>query len=91
MAAWFTAAPPFLPDVIKLTGPLFTRSRAQDRGPKLLDTQIAEPQNVEATKALAAEMQKTTDALEHDLRAARMRSVPALTGGLLAFALGTRP
>lgn len=99
MAAWFTPLLPFIPEAIKLTSPLFTRSRAQDKGPEVLDTQIAElqsaaTQNAEATKALAAEMQKTIDALKvgadalaKELRAARLLSVVAVTAAVLAFAL----
>ena len=99
MAAWFTAALPFIPDVIKLASPLFTRSKPQDHVPDIVVTQIAElqtasAQNTEALKALAAEMQKTIDALQigaealaRDLRMARIVSIVAGTVALLSFAV----
>ena len=48
MAAWFTAALPFIPDVIKLASPLFTRSKPQDHVPDIVVTQIAELQTASA-------------------------------------------
>ena len=101
MAAWFTAALPFIPDVIKLASPLFTRSKPQDHVPDIVVTQIAElqtasAQNTEALKVLAAEMQKTIDALQigaealaRDLRMARIVSIVAGTVALLTFAVAT--
>jgi hypothetical protein len=99
MAAWFTAALPFIPDVIKLATPLFTRSKPQDHVPEVVVTQITElqnasAQNTEALKTLASEMQKTIDtlqaganALAKDLRAAKIVSLVAATTALLSFGL----
>ena len=93
MPGWFSAAAPYLVDIITLAKPLFTRAREGDRGPDVVAQQIAElqnaaTQNAETTRVLAAEMQKTLDALqtgalalEKQLRAARL-----LAGGALAVA-----
>lgn len=98
MAAWFSLLP-FIPDVLKLASPLFTRSKPQDKVPDVLSTQVVELQNAaiqntEAIRTLAAEMQKTIEAMQlgadtlaKDLRAARNLSIVAITAALLAFAL----
>lgn len=99
MAAWFTAALPFIPDVIKLARPLFTRSAPQDKVPDVVVTQISElqdvaAQNADAIKTLAVEMQNTiaslqvgAEALSKELRLARAVSTVAVTVAALAFAL----
>jgi len=99
MAAWFTAALPFIPDVIKLAKPLFTRSKPQDKVPDVVATQITELQdiaalNADAIKTLAIEMQNTINSLQvgaqalaKALKFARTVSIVAATTALLAFAL----
>jgi len=99
MAAWFTAALPFIPDVIKLARPLFTRSAPQDKVPDVVVTQISElqdvaAQNADAIKTLAVEMQSTitalkagAEALSAELRFASTVSLVAMTVAVLAFAL----
>ena len=99
MAAWFTAALPFLPDVIKLATPLFTRSKPQDKVPDVVATQIAElqdiaAQNSDAIKTLAIEMQNTINSLQVgaqalavELKLARTVSLVAVTAAVLAFSL----
>ena len=69
MAAWFTHALPYIPDLIKLAKPLFTRSRPQDQVPDVVARQITElqeiaAQNTDAIKTLAIEMQNTIDSLQ---------------------------
>ena len=99
MAAWFAAVLPFIPDVIKLATPLFTRTKPQDEVPDVLEKQIIELQdvatkNTEAIKTLAGEMQKTIDALQrgaillaNDLKFARTLSVVAATVAVIALCL----
>lgn len=70
MAAWFTAALPFIPDVIKLATPYFTRKPpTQDPAPGLVAQQIVElqdvaTQNADSIRMLAIEMQKTIETLQ---------------------------
>ncbi len=47
MSAWFTAVAPFLPDIIQMARPIFTRSKGADaeRRPDLVPKQIAELQD----------------------------------------------
>ena len=40
MAAWFVHALPYLPDLVKLARPLFTRARPQEQAPEVVATQI---------------------------------------------------
>jgi hypothetical protein len=99
MAAWFAALLPFIPDVIKLATPLFTRTRPQDAIPDVLEKQIIELQdvatkNAEAIKTLAGEMQKTIDVLQRgaisladELKFARTLSIVAAATAMLALCL----
>lgn len=99
MAAWFTHALPYIPDLIKLARPLFTRSRPQDQVPEVVARQITElqdiaAQNTEAIKTLAIEMQNTIDSLQagaealtQELRWMRMIAIVCLTAAILAVGL----
>jgi hypothetical protein len=74
MAAWFALAAPYLPDIIQLALPLFTRTKAQEKTPELHSQQVivqqitelqnAATQNADSIKLLATEMQKTIEALQ---------------------------
>jgi hypothetical protein len=69
MAAWYALAATYLPDIIKLTLPLFTRGKSQEKSPEVMAQQIAELQNAalqnaDSIKLMATEMQKTIDTLQ---------------------------
>jgi hypothetical protein len=69
MAAWFAIAAPLLPELMRAAMPLFTRTKPKDNVPEPLAKQISELQfavshNADSIKDLAAEMQKTIDALQ---------------------------
>ncbi|MGQ4659774.1 hypothetical protein [Lysobacter sp. F6437] len=99
MAAWFTAVAPFLPDIIQMAKPIFTRSKGEEKAPDLVPRQIAElqdaaAQNAESVRVLAAEMQQTLTALqqasgelERKLERANRLSLVAATAAVLAFAV----
>lgn len=99
MAAWFTHALPYIPDLIKLAKPLFTRSRPQDQVPDVVARQITElqdsaAQNTDAIKTLAIEMQHTidslqsgADALARELRWLRTMVVVCVVAAVLAAAV----
>lgn len=99
MAAWFSVVAPFLPDIIQMAKPIFTRSKSPVPKPDLVAKQIIElqdaaAQNADAIKVLAEEMQKTIASLrqasvELDLkliRANRLGLIAISTAGL-SFAL----
>lgn len=97
MAAWFALAAPYLPDIIQLALPLFTRNKTQEKIPELVVQQIAElqsaaTQNADSIKLLATEMQKTIEALqsgaailERKLRRAQLLAGIAGTIAVSAF------
>lgn len=99
MAAWFTAVAPFLPDLIQMAKPIFTRAKSEEKAPDLVPQQITElqdaaAQNAESVRLLAAEMQQTLTALqqasgelEHKLERANRLSLVAVTVAGLSFAL----
>lgn len=99
MAAWFAHALPYIPDLIKLARPLFTRSRPQDQVPEVVARQITElqdsaAQNTEAIKTLAIEMQNTinslqvgAEALAQELRLVRILAIVCVTAAMLAVGL----
>lgn len=99
MSSWLAIAVPYLPEIIHLARPLFTRNKNQDKAPEVVAQQIAELQtavadNVESIKKLALEMQQTidalqvgADALEKQLRRAHTINIIALTLAALAFGL----
>lgn len=97
MPAWYALAAPYLPDIIKLTLPLFTRVKSQDKVPDVVAQQITELQNAalqnaDSIKLMATEMQKTIDALqvgaallERRLQRAQLLATVATTIAVLAF------
>lgn len=99
MATWFAHALPYIPDLIKLAKPLFTRSKPQDQGPEIVARQISElqdsaAQNTDAIKTLAVEMQNTIDSLQagadalvKELRWARTISVVSIVAAMIAVGL----
>lgn len=98
MPGWFSAAAPYLLDIITLAKPLFTRGRDGDKndlvGQQIAELQSAATQNAETTRVLAAEMQKTLEALqtealalEKQLRAARLLAGAAMAVAALAVVL----
>lgn len=69
MAGWFALAVPYIPEIIKIARPLFTRTSTQEKSAEVVAQQIAELQtaviqNSESIKLLATEMQHTIDALQ---------------------------
>lgn len=97
MAAWYALAAPYLPDIIKLALPLFTRGKAPEKSPEIVAQQIAELQNAalqnaDSIKLIATEMQQTIDALqvgaaqlERRLQRAQLVATVAATTAALAF------
>ncbi|HEX5539411.1 MAG TPA: hypothetical protein VFX01_06450 [Methylophilaceae bacterium] len=95
--SWLAIAVPYLPEIIHLARPLFTRNKNQDKVPEVVVQQISELQsavtaNVDNIAKLAAEMQKTIDALqlgaealEKKLHRAHLLNIVALTMAALAF------
>ena len=60
MAAWFTAVAPFLPDIIQMAKPMFTRDKGAEKVPQQIkELQDAATQNADAIKQLAGEMEHT--------------------------------
>jgi len=69
MPAWFAIAAPYIPEIIKIARPLFTRNSAQEKSFEVLSQQIAELQtaaiqNAESIKIIASEIQHTVEALQ---------------------------
>jgi hypothetical protein len=74
MASWITVVAPYLPEIVRLARPMFTRKPpapddSLQRRLDLVDTQVAElqnaaGQNADAIAKLASDMQKTLDALQ---------------------------
>ncbi|RZA17293.1 MAG: hypothetical protein EOP93_13620 [Lysobacteraceae bacterium] len=99
MSPWINIAASYLPELITLTKPLFTRSKNAAPGPEMIEQQITELQaaatkNAESIKQLAVDMQKTIDAvqqasvlLERRLARTQMLLAVALTASCLSFAL----
>ena len=101
MSSWLAIAVPYLPEIIHLARPLFTRNKNADtdKTPELAAQQIAELQaavadNVENIKKLAMDMQQTidalqlaADALDKRLRLAHTINIVALTVSVLAFGI----
>lgn len=99
MAAWFAHALPYIPDLIKLARPLFTRSKPQDQVPEVVARQITElqeiaAQNTDAIKTLAIEMQNTinslqagAEALTNELRLVRALALVCVIAAILAVGL----
>lgn len=99
MAAWFTVVAPFLPDLIQMAKPIFTRPKDPVAAPDLVPQQIIElqdvaAQNAEAVKLLAEEMQNTIASLrqasvelDRKLVRANLIALVAATIAALSFAL----
>lgn len=97
MPTWFAIAAPYIPEIIKLARPLFTRNNSKDKPIEIVSKQIVELQtaaiqNSEAIKILASEMQRTMEAmqngalkLENKLKRARTLLVISITISLLAL------
>src|SRR3546814_5611581 len=69
MAAWFTVVAPFLPDIIQMAKPMFTRDKGADQVPQQIkELQDAATQNAGAVKQLAGEMQRTLASLQQGAR-----------------------
>ena len=69
MAGWLALAVPYIPEIIKIARPLFTRASPQEKSAEVMSQQIAElqsaaTQNADSIKLLASEMQHTIDALQ---------------------------
>ena len=65
MAAWFNVVAPFLPDIIQMAKPMFTRDKGADKIPQQIkELQDAATQNADAVKQLASEMQHTLASLQ---------------------------
>lgn len=99
MSSWLAIAVPYLPEIINLARPLFTRNKNQGKVSDITAQQISELQtavadNVESIKKLAMDMQKTidalqlgADALEKKLRRAHAINIVAMTTAALAFCI----
>ena len=97
MSAWFAIAAPYIPEIIKIARPLFTRGNPEKKTIEVAAQQIAELQtaaiqNSESIKLLATEMQHTLEALqkgaaelEKKLDRARTLLIVATTVSVLAF------
>lgn len=97
MAGWIAIAAPYIPEIIKLARPLFTRNSSKEKSIEVVAQQIAELQtaaiqNAESIKIIASEMQHTIEALqtgatklEKKLEQARMLLIIAVTVSVLAF------
>ena len=102
-ATWITLAAPYLPDIIKLARPLFTRTPPVDNthqlrmdviGEQIVELQDAATQNADSIRKLATDMQKTLELLQQGAELADRRLRPAsamlwvaTTVAVLAFAL----
>src|SRR5690606_12000600 len=65
MATWFTVVAPFLPDIIQMAKPMFTRDKGAEKIPQQIkELQDAATQNADAVKQLAGEMQRTLASLQ---------------------------
>lgn len=104
-AGWITVVAPYLPEIVRLARPIFTRTPpplvdlGQQRRNDVIDAQITElqdaaSQNADSIGKLAADMQKTIEALqlgaarvERRLLRAQALAVVATTAAVLAFGL----
>jgi hypothetical protein len=94
-AAWITVVAPYLPEIVRLARPIFTRTPpplvdlGQQRRNDVVDAQIVElqdaaSQNADSIGKLAADMQKTIEVLQ--LGAARMERQLVLSNRLAIVA-----
>jgi hypothetical protein len=99
MPTWFAIAAPYIPEIIKIARPLFTRNSSHEKSIEVVAQQIAELQtatiqNAESIKIIASEMQRTIDALqtaaaklEAKLEKARKLLIVSSTVSVLAICL----
>ena len=99
MPTWFAIAAPYIPEIIKIARPLFTRNNSQEKSIEVVAQQIAELQtatiqNAESIKIIASEMQRTIDSLqtaatrlEDKLEQARKLLIVSLTISVLAVCI----
>lgn len=99
MAGWFALAAPYIPEIIKIARPLFTRANPKEKSIEVVVAQIAELQtaaiqNTESLKMLATDMQHTIESLqkgsailEKKLDQARILLIVSSTIAVLAFCL----
>ena len=97
MVAWFAIAAPYIPEIIKIARPLFTKINSREKSIEVVAQQISELQaaviqNSESIKLLATEMQHTIEVLqssaaklEKKLECARMLLIISTTISILAF------
>ena len=99
MSSWLAIAVPYLPEIIHLARPLFTRNRNADtdKTPELAAQQIAELQRIYGLLHVHGELldvfhvvchrdlQLAADALDKRLRFAHTINIVALTAAVLAF------
>ena len=97
MSAWFAIAAPYIPEIIKIARPLFTRNNPKEKSIEVVTQQITELQtaaiqNAESIKLLATEMQRTIEVLqkvsaelEKKLDRARVVLIVTITISVLAF------
>lgn len=102
-ATWITIAAPYVPDIIKLARPLFTRTPPADNsqqlrldlvGEQITELQNAASQNADSIRKLATDMQKTlevlqlgSERLQKQLVTAQVLGLIAATAAILAFAV----
>jgi len=82
-ATWITIAAPYLPEIIKLARPLFTRTppqldnsqqlRMDVIGAQIVELQDAATQNADSIRKLATDMQKTIEVLQLGAERAEQR------------------
>ena len=102
-ATWITIAAPYVPEIIRLARPLFTRTPQVDNtqqlridviGAQITELQDAATQNADSIRKLATDMQKTIEVLqvgadraERQLRRSNQLVLVATTVATLAFLL----
>ena len=96
-ATWITIAAPYVPEIIRLARPLFTRTPvAADNSQQIrldvVSEQNAASQNADSIRKLATDMQKTLEVLqlgsermEKRLASANLLAIIATTAAVLAF------
>ncbi|ATD67027.1 hypothetical protein CNR27_05855 [Luteimonas chenhongjianii] len=98
-AGWITIVAPYLPEIVRLARPIFTRTPplidpGQLRRNDVVDAQIAElqdaaDQNADSIGKLAADMQKTIEVLQLAAARAERRLVRAQALAIIAATIAT--
>ena len=102
-ATWLTIAAPYVPEIIRLARPLFTRTPQVDHaqqlridviGAQITELQDAATQNADSIRKLATDMQKTIEVLQlgadraqRQLQRSNQLVLVATTMAALAFLL----